>query len=279
VPRAGCAGRKAPGGGAGRGFGRAAAPFPRLSASASPRVSRPRAAAPRTGGWAGVSDWWRGVRAIVRKDTLEEFRSRESLAAMGVFGLLVATLFAFAFDPQGQDLRPVFAGLLWVGFLFAGMLGMGRSFARERENGALAGLLAAPVDPSAVFYGKLLANAAFVGLAEAVLLPAFFALLQVPWPGTAALVAPLALATAGFVAVGTLMSAVVAQVRAGEVLLPLGAVPLLTPLLIAAVRLTQAALDPSAGGAPAAVWYGLLIAYDLVFLALPAVLFEYVAEV
>lgn len=226
-----------------------------------------------------MNDWWRGVRAVLRKDVREEFRSRESLVAMGVFGLLVATLFAFAFDPQGTNLRPVFAGLLWVGFLFAGMLGMGRSFARERDNDALEGLLAAPIEPSAVFYGKFLANGAFVGLAEAALLPTFFALLQVPYSGGLALFLPLFLATIGFVAVGTLMSAVVAQVRASEVLLPLGAVPLLTPLLIAVVRLSGSALDPSLGGPPEAVWYGLLIAYDLIFLSVPALLFDFVAEV
>jgi heme exporter protein B len=224
-----------------------------------------------------VTGWWRAVRAVLRKDMREEFRSREQLAAMGVFGLLVAVLFAFAFDPQGTELRPIFAGLLWVGFLFAGLLGMGRSFARERENDALEGLLAAPVDASAIFYGKLLANAAFVALAEAVLIPTFFALLQVPFAGGVRLLGGIALATVGFVAVGTLISAVVAQVRASEVLLPLGAVPLLTPLLIAAVRLTQSAIVP--GGAPADVWYGLLVAYDLVFLAVPAVLFDFVAEV
>lgn len=226
---------------------------------------------------AEVGPWWRAVRAIVRKDLREEFRARESLAAMGVFGLLVAALFAFAFDPQGVSLRPVFAGLLWVGFLFAGMLGMGRSFARERENDALVGLLCAPVDPSAVFCGKLLANLVFVALAEAALLPTFFALLQVPFAGGAALLGALLPATVGFVAVGTLMSAVVAQVRASEVLLPLGAVPLLTPLLIAAVRLCQAAI----AGGPAAppVWYGVLAAYDLVFLLVPAALFEFVVGV
>jgi heme exporter protein A len=223
--------------------------------------------------------WWRACAAVAGRDLRLEFRSRENLAAMGVFGLLVAVMLGFAFDPLGTDLRPVFAGALWLALLFAGMLGTGRSFARELANDALTGLALAPVEPSALFYGKCLANAAFLGLAMAALTPVFFVLLLVPAPGRApALAAALALGGLGLVAVATFTAAIAAQTRAGEVVQPLLALPLLSPLLIGSVRLAQSGL----GGAPAlhgaGPWYGLLIAFDLVFWGLPALLFDALLE-
>lgn len=234
--------------------------------------------APGCGSPLSGPSWLRAVWVVLGKDLLLEFRSRESLAAMGLFGLLVAVVFSFAFDPGAQSLRPVFAGILWTAFLFAGLLGMGRSFARERENDALAGLLLAPIDPSAVFYGKCLANLALLILAEAILLPAFFALLAVPFAGDPlAFAGSLLLGTAGLAAVGTLTSALVVHVRASEVLLPLLALPVLAPVLIGAVRLGQALI---AGPLPSELrpWYGLLAAYDALFWFLPLGVFEYVVE-
>ncbi len=235
-------------------------------------------AAARTGG--GPS-WGATCLAVAGRDLLLELRGRENLAAMGVFGLLVATMFGFAFDPLGQDLRPVFTGVLLIALLFAGLLGMGRSFARELGNDALAGMAAAPCAPSAIFYGKCLANAAFLAVAEAVLVPIFFMLLLVHFPAhPGAFLLALGLGSIGLVAVASLTGAIAAHTRAGEVLQPLLALPLLSPLLVASVRLAGGAVAGSGLAAGAATpWAGLLIAFDLVYLALPAFLFDFVLEV
>jgi heme exporter protein CcmB len=227
--------------------------------------------------------WGAACRAVAGRDLLLELRGRENLAAMGVFGLLVAAMFGFAFDPLGQDLRPVFAGVLLMALLFAGLLGMGRSFARELANDALAGMAAAPCPPSAVFYGKCLANAVFLLAAEAVVVPVFFVLLLVPFPAhPAAFLGALGLGSVGLVAVAGLTGAIAAHTRAGEVLQPLLALPLLSPLLIAAVRMaggTVAGAGLAPGRAAAGPWAGLLLAFDLAFLTLPAFLFDFVLEV
>jgi heme exporter protein B len=222
--------------------------------------------------------WAAAVWAVLRKDLTIELRTREALVAVGVFGLLVAVIFSFAFDPAARDLRPIFGGILWVGFLFAGLLGMGRTFARERENDAIVGALAAPVDPTALFYGKALANLVLLLLAEVFLLPAFLAMMNVvPAGPLLPLIGSIALGTAGLVAVGTTVSALATRARAGEVLLPLLALPLLSPLLLAAVRLGEALVagTPAPGGEP---WFLLLAAYDGIFWFLPLGVFEYLLE-
>ena len=245
----------------------------------TPQKSTPMAVSGRAG-----PSWGRACLTVTGRDLLLELRGRENLAAMGVFGLLVAVTFGFAFDPVGQDLRPIFAGVLLVALLFAGLLGMGRSFARELTNDALSGMAAAPCAPSAIFYGKCLANAAFLVAAEVVLVPIFFMLLLVPFPAhPAAFLGALALASLGLVAVATLTAAIAAHTRAGEVLQPLLALPLLSPVLIGAVRMAGGTVAGAglaaarvASGAP---WAGLLAAFDLAFLALPALLFDFVLEV
>jgi heme exporter protein B len=251
---------------------------PAPARAADPEADRNGAPQPRRDGPPPGVAWGRAVWTVLRKDLLLEFRAPEALTAMGLFGLLVSVVFSFAFDPGAQDLRPVFAGLLWTAFLFAGLLGMGRSFSRERESEALSGLLLAPVDPSAVFYGKCLANLTFMLAAEAVLLLPFFALLSVPFAGDPlAFGGSVVLATAGVAAVGTLVSALAARARAAEVLMPLLALPVLAPVLIGAVRLGQALV---AGPLPAQLrpWFWLLGAYDALFWFLPLGVFEYVVE-
>ncbi len=238
------------------------------------RVATPRpVAGPR---------WGAACLTVAGRDLLLELRGRENVAALGVFGLLVATMFGFAFDPLGQDLRPVFTGVLLIALLFAGLLGMGRSFARELGNDALAGMAAAPCAPSAIFYGKCLANAAFLVAAEVVLVPIFFMLLLVHFPAhPGAFLLALGLGSVGLIAVASLTGAIAAHTRAGEVLQPLLALPLLSPLLVAAVRLAETSVVGAStlavgSGTP---WAGLLIAFDLVYLTLPAFLFDFVLEV
>ena len=127
-----------------------------------------------------MSGYWRKVWAIARKDLLIELRSRDVLSSAVVFTLLVLLVFNFALDLTGDTVRAVAPGILWVTFIFAGMLTLGRTFARERERGALQGLLLAPLDRGALFLAKLAVNLVLLALVEIIAAPAFAALYDLP---------------------------------------------------------------------------------------------------
>lgn len=219
--------------------------------------------------------YWRKVWVVVRKDLTIEFRGRDALVSAIVFTLLVLLIFNFALDLTGAAVAAIAPGVLWVTIIFAGMLLLGRTFARERESGALQGLLLAPLDRGALFVAKLLVNLILLGVVELIALPAFAALYNLALaPGRLLLVT--FLGTLGFVAVGTLFAAVAANTQAREALLPLLLFPVLVPVIIGAVKATGEAVVGSVGEGPP--WLGLLVAFDAIFLALAYVVFEYVLE-
>lgn len=225
----------------------------------------------------------RAVWSIAWKDLRVEWRGREQLSALAVFALLELAIFAFAFDPGERDLRPVFPGLYWVGFLFAATLALGRSFAGEWRDGVGEALLLWPVDRSAIFYGKLLGTLAFMGGALAVWTPLFFILLgQAPPAEPWLFAASVALATLGFAAAGLFLAALTAAARASEVLFPILLAPLLSPVVIGAVRLGEATLaGPGGAGVlwgQVPLWFQLLGVYAILFLVLPLLLFETLLE-
>ncbi|MCC7104471.1 MAG: heme exporter protein CcmB [Chloroflexi bacterium] len=217
----------------------------------------------------------RKVLALYRKDLVAEARSKEVLNASLVFALLVLVLFNFALDLQGPTRLSVAPGVLWVTFTFAGVLTLGRAFAREKDRGTLEGILLAPVDPSALYVAKLLANATFMGLVEAISLPLFVALFNVELSWSAMALTTV-LGTLGFAGVGTLLAAMAANTRAREVMLPILLFPLAVPVLIAAVKASaEAMVGPGGESLP---WLGLLAAFDAVFLTLSVLVFEVVVE-
>jgi heme exporter protein B len=216
------------------------------------------------------------VGTLLWKDALAEVRTRELLGGMAVFGLLVLLIFNFAFDLRVDNLVGVGPGVLWVTFTFAGVLGLGRSFVVEKDRGTLDGLLAAPVDRGAIYLAKLVGNVVFMLLVEAICLPIFTAFFNFGAITPEVLLITF-LGTAGFAAVGTLFSAMAANTRARDVLLPLLIFPISVPVVIASVEATALAFgaDPSANRAS---WLGLLIAFDLLFAILCFVLFDFVVE-
>ncbi len=225
-----------------------------------------------------VNSYARTVLAVLRKDLLLEWRSREALTAMAFFALLVVVLFGFAFEGERIDVITQAPGLLWIAFSFSGVLGLNRSFAVEREGGCLQGLLLAPVDRSAIFLGKALGNLVLIGIVEGLTFPIFSILLRVPILPCLGKLALVAFAgTVGFAEVGTLLSAVSSGSRLREVLLPLILYPIWVPLLISNVELTGLAL----GGRPwseGGNWVTLILVYDLVFLGAGLLLFEHLLE-
>ena len=218
----------------------------------------------------------RQVAAIVQKDIAAEFRTKENLSAMIVFSLLVLVIFNFAFELQGLDITVVGSGVLWTAFTFSGILGLGRSFAAEKDKGSLEGVLLSPVDRGAVFLGKAFSNFLFISVMEAVTLPLFAVLnnAAIPWWP---LVPYIILGTIGFAAMGTLLSAVASSTKMREVILPILLFPVAVPLLMAAVKLTSGALQAHAFS-EVANWFSILIAYDAIFLVVSFWVFEYVVE-
>jgi heme exporter protein B len=216
--------------------------------------------------------------AVARKDLLLEFRTRTAIVSAAVFAALVLMVFNFGRDPTAVatiDLAPT---ILWVTFTFAAMLALNRAFQLELENQALEGLLVSPLNRTSLYWGKLIANLAFVAVVETVGLPLFVLFFNVPvWHVLAPLVGVIALATVGFVAVGTLFSALVVRTRFAELLLVVILLPFLVPPLMGAVQLTARLF----GGRPLSEVVGylkLLAAYDIVFVSLASVLFRFTVD-
>ena len=217
----------------------------------------------------------RTIAALVWKDLLVELRGRELLGAMVVFALITIVTLNFAFDLSGEDRAVSGAGGLWVAFLFAGMLGLGRSLAAERDRGTLEGLTLAPVDGGVLFVGKLLSNLLFIVVVQVIALPVFAGLYNLPFARPMLWLVALAGAL-GFAGLGTLFSAVASGSRSREILLPLLLFPLTIPVMIATVRATT--LIFQARGGEAWPWFNLLAAFDVIFVALAYVVFDLVLE-
>jgi heme exporter protein B len=221
---------------------------------------------------------WRAARRIAAKDLRIELRTRDVLTAMGLFALLIVVVASFAFPTSGPQRETVAAGLLWMAWLFAILLGVGRTLAMEHEDDCLDALLTSPVPRESIYLGKLLANLAFVGVTQLFLLPVAIVLLQLePRTGLSLLLLTVAVGTLALVALTTLFAAMAATTRTREAILPVLVIPVALPVLVAAVRATDIALS---GGAPGAAtsWLLLLTAAAALFLLLGLALFRHVLE-
>jgi heme exporter protein B len=222
------------------------------------------------------SGYLKAILAIAWKDLAAELRSRELLSAMLVFALLVILIFNFALELDVAARKAVTSGVLWVTFAFAGTLGLNRSMAIEKDRGCLDGLLLAPVDRSAIYFGKMISNLAFMFIVEAIILPAYSVLYTTNLfnPG---LIGVILLGSVGYVAVGTLLSSMAVQTRTRDVLLPILLFPVIVPVLVAAVKASSGILQ---GLALAEIMpqVSLLIVYDVIFIAVSFMVFDYVVE-
>ena len=219
----------------------------------------------------------RKVGAVAWKDLRAEWRTREMFSAMFVFALLVIIIFNFALELRAENARVLVPGILWVAFTFSGMLGLNRSFIQEKDRGSLEGLLLCPVDRSAIYLGKMLANVALMALVEIFVLPVAFILFNLSFGALPGIAVVTVLGTLGFAGVGTLFSAMAVNTRAREVMLPLLLFPVAVPLIIAAVKLTAGIMD-GLPGPELARWWQLLLGFDVIFLVLSFMTFDYVIE-
>ena len=195
-----------------------------------------------------------------------------------VFAALVLVIFNFARDPTAVSAATLAPSVLWVTFALAAMVAMNRAFTLERENGALDGLLLAPIPREALYLGKLLANLAFVGTVELVTLPLFTLFFNLSvWAILPALLGVMALATIGFVAVGPIFSAMAVRTRFAELLLPVLLLPFMVPPLIGAVQVTTRLLADRPLSEMLG-WLRLLALYDIVFVTLCTLSFSAVVD-
>lgn len=216
------------------------------------------------------------VYEIVRKDLVVEVRTKQVTTTATVFALLVVLTFAFSFVKTFADPRLVGRGALWIAFVFAGTLGATKTVGMEARNGALEGLLLAPVDRSAIYVGKVISTAVFVIIVDLVTLGAAIVFLgYAPAPTTLVpLVGVLVVAALGFSAVAVVVSTLTHRSELDELVLPVLLVPLVVPVLLAGVELT----DAFAAGRPTGAWLRLLVAYAGVLFLAGIATFDFVVE-
>jgi heme exporter protein B len=223
-----------------------------------------------------LGGYLRAIGAVIWKDLAAELRSRELLGGMLIFSLLVVLIFNFALELDIRTRATITSGVLWVTFTFAGTLGLNRSMAVEKDRGCLDGLLLAPVDRSAIFFGKTAANLIFLLLVAAVVVPLYSLLYNTNLlvPG---LLAVIVLGCLGYIVVGTLLASMAVQARTRDILLPILLFPVVLPVLVAAIKATNGFLQ-GLEMADIRPWLNLLIVYDVVFTAVAFMLFDFVVE-
>jgi heme exporter protein B len=219
------------------------------------------------------------ARAILRKDLAIELRTKESVPAMTLFTVTVFVLFHFGLDRDSLD-GELASGVLWVTLLLAAVIGVSRLFAVEREQGGIDGLLLAPVDRTALWVAKAAAMFLYLTALELVAVPAFGILLLGPdlLAALPVLIPILLAANVGLAAIGALVSALAAETRAHELIVPLLLLPLVVPLLIAAASATEPLLRADGSPEDLGRWLGLLSLYDVVFVLIAVAVFDFLLD-
>lgn len=218
------------------------------------------------------------IAAIVRKDFAIELKTRELFVSMFIFAVLVILIFIFSVDLSIVNANEVGPGVLWVAILFSGTIGLNRSFMMEKENNCLQGLMLAPIDRSAIYFGKMISNLTFLLIMEAFLLPVFMVFFNVDiisrlFP----LLFVLLIGTVGFSALGTLLASLSANLKTREIMLPILLYPLMVPVAIGSVKMTSHVL---AGEALSSVmnWVGLILCFDVIFIGASIMTIDHILE-
>ncbi len=211
--------------------------------------------------------------AVARKDLVSEWRSRELVPALAQFVVLALVIANFGFQIDSSNAPAIAPGVLWLALVFAGLLAFGRAFAAEKEQASLEQVILTSAPPAAIFAGKALAAAALLVLCEAVLLPALALFFGTPL--SIALAAAVFLATIGMAALGCMFAAMVAQLRAREVMLPLLTLPLWIPFIVAGGQAVQVMMG---GGSSYGQALWLLIDFDILFVVLTSLAARFVLD-
>ncbi|HRW05942.1 MAG: heme exporter protein CcmB [Caldilineaceae bacterium] len=225
---------------------------------------------------AGRGSFFRKVWMIAAKDLRIELRAKEVLGVMAAFSILAVIILGMAFDlrvPRSEMIAP---GVLWGVLLFTGLLGLNRSFSAELDRHTLLALLLTPVDRSAIYLGKFVANFCFMALTALILLPVMLFIFDVnffsPW-----ILVTVLLGIFGYISVGTLFAALTASIRSRESMLPILLLPVLAPLFMAGLKMTELVVD-ARSLASFQNWLGMLVAFDLIFFTAAILVFDLIWE-
>ncbi|HET9916684.1 MAG TPA: heme exporter protein CcmB [Candidatus Binatia bacterium] len=215
---------------------------------------------------------------LLRKDLLLELRRRDSLLTMFFFGTLLLFVFHFAFDMPPDEVAELAPALLWLAFLFTGTLGLAQLFQAERDNHCLDALLLSPLDRGALFLAKTGFNLILMLAVEVVVIPLFWILFNLSgWNLLPQLFLVTLLGTVGFCVLGTITAAITLRARARELLLPLVLFPLMIPVILATIRCMETVLKTGSFG-DATPWLRLLLGFDVIFLTIGVLIFDWVIE-
>jgi heme exporter protein B len=218
------------------------------------------------------------IAAIVWKDFVTELKTRELLSAMFIFALLVILIFIFSINLSIVKASEVGPGILWVAFLFAGTIGLNRSFMLEKENGCLMGLMLVPADRTAIYFGKLISNLIFLSIMELFILPLFMIFFNIDLLShLGPLLVVVFLGTLGFCALGTLLSSLSSNLKTREIMLPILLYPLLIPIIIGAVRMTGQILDGTELS-DMMKWIGLTASFDIIYIGVSIMTIDHILE-
>ena len=218
------------------------------------------------------------IAAIVWKDFVTELKTRELLSAMFIFALLVILIFIFSINLSIVKASEVGPGILWVAFLFAGTIGLNRSFMLEKENSCLMGLMLVPADRTTIYFGKLISNLIFLSIMELFILPLFMIFFNIDLLShLGPLLVVVFLGTLGFCALGTLLSSLSANLKTREIMLPILLYPLLIPIIIGAVRMTGQVLDGTEL-ADMMKWIGLTASFDIIYIGVSIMTIDHILE-
>jgi len=220
----------------------------------------------------------KNIYAMLRKDFKAEFRRKEILSSMLFFSLLIVVIMNFTLNINKDILFESISGLMWIVFLFTGVLGINRSFINERLNDSYLGINLAVGESSIVLVSKAVSNLTFIGIVQTIVIPLFFVLFSIKWPQNAVLFLLVnSLGTIGFVFLGTFLSVLTINTNS-EILLPIVLFPLLIPLILAVVQASNFILK----GAPIQLWghwLGLILVFDFLYIFVPVLLFDFLLEV
>jgi heme exporter protein B len=218
------------------------------------------------------------IRWLVWKDLISEMRSRENISSMFFFALIVILIFSFSFSMDQQTAKELMPGIMWVAFVFTGIIGLGKSFTAELQNDCLENLQMNPIPRGAIYLGKLASNLLFMLIVEVILFPLFVIFFNLDvFEKIPLFVLILTVGTLGVSAVGTLFSAMTVQIRAREVMLPILLLPLIVPVMIGAVEATGGVLRSE----PISLyrqWIELLIIFDVIFTIVSFWVFEFILD-
>jgi heme exporter protein B len=220
-------------------------------------------------------------KALFLKEMSIEFRTREMISSMGIYALLVIVVFGVGFGQRlfEFDILPLAGGLLWVSAVFTSLLGLNRSFNREKELMAMEGVLVAPVDRGTIFLAKASANALFLIVVQLVAVPLFivFFLMSAQLPPDLYLIAvPLLLGSLGIAATGTLLATITMHTRGRDVMLALLFIPVVFPLLYCCTSATSAILMGESDFIGLMQASGMALGYDAIMTLLGWMLYDFV---